>query len=114
MSVCIFCKIVEKIIPAGIVHESDNCIGFKDLNPVAPNHLLFIPKKHIESVDKMTEEDSHLIGKIIFEMTEYAKANHFSNGGYRIVNNTGADAGQTVFHIHFHLLAGRKMEWPPG
>ena len=78
MSVCIFCKIVEKIIPASIVHESDNCIGFKDLNPVAPNHLLFIPKKHIESVDKMTAEDSQVIGKIIFEMAEYANGISYS------------------------------------
>ncbi len=114
MSVCIFCKIVDKMIPANIVHESETCVGFKDINPVAPHHVLFIPKKHIESVDKMSESDSALVGKIIFEMTEYARANNFSNGGYRIVNNTGADAGQTVFHIHFHLLAGRKMEWPPG
>ena len=114
MSVCIFCKIVEKMMPASIVHESDTCIGFNDINPVAPNHILFIPKKHIESLDKMTDADSALIGKMILEMTEFARVNHFSKNGYRIVNNTGDDAGQTVFHIHFHLLAGRKMEWPPG
>jgi histidine triad (HIT) family protein len=114
MSVCIFCKIVEKMIPANIVYESDTCIAFNDINPVAPSHILFIPKKHIESVDKLTEADSGMIGKIILEITEYARKNNFSKNGYRIVNNTGADAGQTVFHIHFHLLAGRKMEWPPG
>ncbi len=114
MSVCIFCKIVEKMMPANIVHESDTCVAFNDINPVAPNHILFIPKKHIESVDKMTEADATIIGKMVFEMTEFARKNNFSKNGYRIVTNTGDDAGQTVFHIHFHLLAGRKMEWPPG
>lgn len=102
------------MIPANIVYESENCIAFTDINPVAPNHILFIPRKHIESVDKMSKEDAPLIGNIILEMTEYARKNNFNNGGYRIVNNTGSDAGQTVFHIHFHLLSGRKMEWPPG
>lgn len=114
MSSCIFCKIINREIPGKIAHESDVAIAFYDLNPVSPHHLLFIPKKHIESLDAMTEEDSSIISKVLFELSEFAKTNEYNKTGYRVVTNTGKDAGQTVFHIHFHLLAGREFNWPPG
>jgi histidine triad (HIT) family protein len=114
MSDCIFCKIVNKEIPAKIVLETETILAFEDLNPVAPTHLLFIPKIHIESLDKLTEKESGIIGNLLFEISNFANKNQLSKEGYRIVNNMGKQGGQTVYHIHFHLLAGRQMEWPPG
>jgi histidine triad (HIT) family protein len=114
MENCIFCKIINKEIPANIVFESDNLLAFKDLNPVAPIHILFIPKKHISSLDSMGLEDKSLLGELLYEISNYAKSIGLPENGYRVVNNMGKEAGQTVFHIHFHLIAGRKMKWPPG
>lgn len=114
MSDCIFCKIVNKEIPAKILFESENSIAFPDISPKAPTHILFIPKKHIESLDKLTVEDEKIIGKLMIEISEFARTQGLEKNGYRIVNNMGKDAGQTVFHIHFHLLAGREFNWPPG
>lgn len=114
MSGCIFCKIVNKEISTKILFESENSIAFPDMNPKAPTHILFIPKKHIESLDALQGEDEKILGKMMIEISEFARSIGLEKTGYRIVNNMGKDAGQTVFHIHFHVLAGREFNWPPG
>lgn len=111
---CIFCKIAKKEIPAEIVYEDDKIIAFKDTNPASPTHILFIPKDHIDSVNFLDEEHKHLIGEIFLKIKEVAQKMNIAEAGYRIVNNCGELGGQTVHHIHFHLLAGRQMQWPPG
>jgi histidine triad (HIT) family protein len=111
---CIFCKIAAGEIPATLVFQNEDVVAFKDLNPQAPTHILVIPKKHVGSVDEIENETTALLaGKCLMAARGIAQAQHL-NGGYRIVTNTGADAGQSVGHLHFHLLAGRKMSWPPG
>lgn len=110
---CIFCKIIEKQIPSTIVYEDELCLGFKDIKPIAPIHVLFIPKKHIPSLAQAKEEKD-LLGHILNTMARYAEIEGFEENGYRIVTNTGKHARQTVFHIHFHLIAGRRLSWPPG
>lgn len=114
MENCLFCKIVRKEIPAGIEYEDDDMIAFRDINPVAPVHILFIPKKHIESLDALEEGDKELIGRIHYRISRLAKKLGLDQKGYRVVNNMGKDGGQTVFHIHFHLLGGKAFRWPPG
>ena len=112
MEDCIFCKILSKEIPAEIVYEDDEILGFKDINPQAPVHLLFIPKKHVHSLNEMEEEDSAVLGKTIYRAKEYLKSQGYDN--YRLVFNCGSDAGQTVYHIHVHAMAGRHFVWPAG
>lgn len=114
MSITIFSKIINKEIPAKIVYEDEEILAFEDINPIAPVHILFIPKKHIESLDSISEEDAALVGRIFWRISEYAHKHELHEQGYRIINNTGKYAGQSVFHIHFHLLAGREFAWPPG
>jgi len=114
MSDCLFCKIAGGEIPAGIVYEDDDMIAFKDISPVAPVHVLFIPKKHIESLDTLSSEDAALAGKILFKAAEYARKEGLAEDGYRVINNIGKNGGQTVFHMHFHLIGGRACTWPPG
>lgn len=114
MENCLFCKIIAKEIPAKIEYEDEDMIAFHDINPVAPVHLLFIPKKHIESLDHIEEEDSLRMGRILFQISRVAKKLGLDKSGYRVVNNMGEDGGQTVFHIHFHLLGKRPHTWPPG
>jgi len=109
----IFKKIIDKEIPAEIVHEDDLCLAFQDLNPQAPIHLLVIPKKEIPFLSDLTEEDRELMGHLFFVAAQLAKTNGLENG-YRTVINCGEDGGQSVDHIHVHLLGGRKMTWPPG
>lgn len=109
---CLFCRIVRREIAAGIVHETEDLIAFRDINPQAPVHILIIPKTHIPSLDRAT--DAAMLGKLSLAASEIARAKGIAEDGYRTVMNTGAGAGQTVFHIHLHLLGGRKMEWPPG
>jgi histidine triad (HIT) family protein len=109
----IFKKIIDREIPAKIVYEDDLCLAFEDINPRAPTHLLVIPKKEIVSVDGIEPEDEALIGHLFTAMRKIA-AQLGLTGGYRVVTNCGRDAGQEVMHIHFHLLAGRKLAWPPG
>jgi histidine triad (HIT) family protein len=111
---CIFCKIAQKEIPGEIVYEDDKIIAFKDISPAAPIHILFISKEHINSVDDLDDENKDLIGHIFLKIKEVARELKIENEGYRIVNNCGELGGQTVNHIHFHLLAGRQMQWPPG
>lgn len=110
---CLFCKIVNGEIPGDIIYEDDKVIAFNDINPQAPVHFLVIPKVHIKSADAITEENFGLIGYIIYVASKLAKEMKLYNG-YRIVNNCGLEGGQTVNHIHFHVLGKRNMEWPPG
>ena len=109
MEDCIFCKIVKGEIPSNKVYEDDEILAFKDINPMAPVHILVIPKKHIESANDISEEDELLIGRMFTVIKKLAKENNLNNG-YRIVNNCGEDGGQAVKHLHFHLLGGRKLK----
>lgn len=115
MTDCIFCKIANKEIPSDIVYEDEEMLCFHDLEPKAPVHVLMIPKRHIESIDDLTEsdEDKELLGHMMAKVHVIAKMLDLTNG-YRLVNNCGEDGFQTVKHLHFHLLGKRKMTWPPG
>lgn len=110
---CIFCNIVSKKVNANILYEDDKIISFKDANPVAPVHFLIIPKKHILSMDNIDSEDVNIIYNIFKNIPFLCKKLEIS-GAYRIVNNCGRPAGQTVDHLHFHILGGRELKWPPG
>ena len=113
MSDCLFCKIANKEIPGEIVRETDDVVAFKDINPAAPTHVLVIPKRHISSAQDLTIEDGDLLGQLFETMAEIARESDLE-GGHRIVTNIGTDAGQSVHHLHFHLLGGRQLSWPPG
>ena len=110
---CIFCKIAHNEIPSKKLYEDDEIVAFNDLEPQAPVHVLIIPKAHISSANEITAENSDIIGKIFMVAAKIAKEQGLDKG-YRIVNNCGEDGGQTVQHLHFHLLGGRKMHWPAG
>jgi histidine triad (HIT) family protein len=114
MKDCIFCRIVEKEAPASIVYEDDRAIGFKDISPQAPAHILIIPKKHLRTVVETTEGDKELLGHLIYVANKIANDLKVSDKGFRLVINCGSQSGQMVWHIHIHLLAGRRMTWPPG
>ncbi|MFN3966595.1 MAG: histidine triad nucleotide-binding protein [Endomicrobiia bacterium] len=114
MNKCIFCQIINKEIKANIVYEDENVIAFRDINPQAPIHILIVPKKHISSVMFLDENDAQYIGYVYRACKEIAEKEKVSQTGFRIVVNTGPDAGQEVQHLHFHFLAGRKLNWPPG
>ncbi|NMC73841.1 MAG: histidine triad nucleotide-binding protein [Geobacteraceae bacterium] len=114
MDGCIFCRIIAGEVPARTVYEDEHLVVIEDISPVAPLHLLIIPRKHIVNSLEVREEDAFLIGRAFQVAAEIARENGVAEDGFRIVNNTNAGAGQTVFHIHFHLLAGRKFSWPPG
>lgn len=109
MENCLFCKIVKKEIPGNIVYEDEKVLAFKDIHPVAPVHILVIPKKHIDSLNEMVEEDVNLIGKIHLVIKKIAEEQGVSESGYRVVSNCGKDAGQEVKHLHFHLIAGKEL-----
>ena len=111
---CIFCKIANKEIPSKNVYEDNDVIAFQDVNPEAPVHILVIPKKHISSLNAATAEDEQLLGKILLTIQSIAKEQGIAEAGYRVVNNCGELGGQTVHHLHFHLLGGREMLWPAG
>jgi len=111
---CIFCKIVEKQIPCDLVYEDDKVIAFNDISPQAPIHVIIIPKQHIEDLNSINQESSELIGHIFMVAKEIAKKLDVAESGYRIVSNCGEHGGQTVQHVHFHLLGGRMLQWPPG
>ena len=110
---CLFCKIANGEIPSTKIYETDEIYAFADIDPQAPFHAIIIPKTHIGSADEINESNSYLIAKVFEVAAKIAKQENLSNG-YRIVNNCGADGGQTVGHIHFHLLARRNLQWPPG
>jgi len=114
MSDTIFSKIVRREIPADIVYEDDEVLAFRDLNPQAPVHVLFIPKQPLATLNDATAGDAELLGKLLLATAVYAKREGFAEQGYRTVINTNEDGGQTVYHLHVHLLAGRRMHWPPG
>ena len=114
MDNCIFCRIVAGTIPAKIVHQDDQVLAFEDINAQAPVHILVIPKRHVAAVQDCADDDQALLGKLLLTCAEVAQARKLDGSGYRIVTNTGADSGQTVFHLHLHVLGGRPMGWPPG
>ena len=110
---CLFCRIVAGEIPSDRVHEDEEVIAFRDINPQAPTHLLVIPRRHIADADALSEGDGPILARLFEVASRLADEAGLANG-YRIVTNVGTDAGQTVFHLHFHLLGGRPMGWPPG
>jgi len=114
MSETIFSKIIRREIPADIIHEDDDVLAFRDINPQAPVHILIIPKKPIATLNDIQPEDAPLIGKLFLTARQIAADQGFAENGYRTVFNCNRDGGQEVYHIHLHLLAGRPMNWPPG
>jgi len=114
MSEDLFLKIISREIPADIIYESDDVLAFRDINPQAPVHVLIIPKIHVRTVNDVNSSHADLLGELLFAATEIAKAEGIDESGYRLVMNCNAHGGQTVFHIHLHLLGGRQMHWPPG
>jgi histidine triad (HIT) family protein len=114
MSDCLFCKIVKREIPASIVFEDDRVLAFNDINPQAPTHILIVPKRHIASLNDLKPDDDGLVGELVRRAAAIAAERGHSAAGFREVFNTNRDAGQTVFHIHLHLLGGRSFHWPPG
>ena len=113
-SACLFCRIISGEIPATKVYEDDRIVAFNDINPQAPTHVLVVPKRHIATLDELTGDDDALVGEVVRRAAALARERGLSAGGFRTVFNTNRDAGQTVFHIHLHLLGGRTMAWPPG
>ncbi len=111
---CLFCKIAQGTVPAEIVYQDSQVVAFNDLHPHAPHHKLIIPRKHIATLNEAGEEDTALLGHLLLTATKLAKDNNIAEEGYRLVINTNPGAGQTVFHIHVHLLGGRRLTWPPG
>jgi histidine triad (HIT) family protein len=111
---CLFCKIINRTIPASIVFEDDHVLAFNDINPQGPTHVLVVPKRHIATLNDLTAEDDQIVGEVIRRAAAIAKERGISDGGFRVVFNTNRDAGQTVFHIHLHLIGGRSLGWPPG
>ena len=114
MNDCLFCKIIAGDIPSTKVYEDSEILAFRDIEPQAPEHIIIIPKTHISSANELTEENCRVVGNIFAVAAKIAKELGFSKDGYRIVNNCGINGGQTVGHIHFHLLGGRNLGWPPG
>ncbi len=114
MTDCLFCKIRDGEIPADIVFENDAVLAFNDVNPQAPIHIIIIPRKHISTINDVEDADELIMGKLFSAAKEIANQKGVSDDGYRLVVNCNEKAGQTVFHIHMHLLAGRAMTWPPG
>ena len=109
---CLFCKIIRGEIPAKLVAETEDCIAFRDINPQAPVHVLVVPRRHVASLDEL--RDAELLGKIGLLAAEIARSEGIAVSGYRTIINHGSDGGQSVAHLHLHLLGGRKMKWPPG
>ena len=114
MSDTIFSRILRKEIPADILHEDEHCMAFRDINAQAPTHVLVIPRRAFRNIAEMSDEDIPLVGHLFATARDLARSLGVEEGGYRLVINNGADAGQTVHHLHVHLLAGRPMNWPPG
>lgn len=111
---CLFCRIVAGEMSADIVHENDDVVAFRDIDPRAPTHVLVIPRRHVASVDDLDEETAPLVGELYLAARDVAREEGIAGDGYRLVMNTGEEAGQSVFHMHLHLLGGRPMDWPPG
>jgi histidine triad (HIT) family protein len=112
---CLFCRILEGTVPGDVVYQDNRCVVIRDINPQAPTHLLVVPREHMESLDDATQKDESLLGHLLRVAARVAYEHRLSDsGGYRVVINTGAGAGQSVFHLHVHILGGREMTWPPG
>lgn len=111
---CIFCKIVSSEIPADIVYHDEQVTAFRDIHPVAPTHILIVPNRHIESVSTIEVDDEQLVGHLFTVASQLANEEGISKGGYRLITNTGVDGGQTVLHLHLHLIGGRGMKYPMG
>jgi histidine triad (HIT) family protein len=111
---CLFCRIVRGEIPASLIAESDSCLAFRDINPQAPVHVLVIPRRHIASLAEAGPADAEILGQLSLLAAQVARDEGIEDTGYRTVVNTNGDAGQTVFHVHLHLLGGRSLAWPPG
>jgi histidine triad (HIT) family protein len=111
---CIFCKVVSGAIPAAKVHEDDVCVAFNDISPQAPTHIVIVPREHVGSLDTASSEHKATLGHLLLAAASIAKEKGFAENGYRVVINTNGDGGQTVFHLHVHLLAGRQFVFPPG
>jgi histidine triad (HIT) family protein len=114
MTDCLFCKIIAGQIPGAIVYQDDRLVAFKDINPQAPTHVLIVPRRHIATLNDLTPEDDGLVGEMTRRAAAIAGEHGHADRGYRTVFNCNADAGQTVFHIHLHVLGGRRLAWPPG
>jgi histidine triad (HIT) family protein len=114
MTHCIFCRIAAGEVPAQVVLETDTLLAFRDLNPVAPEHVLVIPRRHIATLDEAVEEDRGLLGDLMLAGAEVARCLGFAEDGYRTVMNCNHDGGQSVYHVHLHILGGRALSWPPG
>jgi histidine triad (HIT) family protein len=111
---CLFCRIVAGEVPADIVHQDDRCVAFRDINPQAPVHMLIIPREHLDSLDDASQRDEAQLGHLLRVAARIANEQELTESGYRTVINTGAGVGQSVFHLHVHVLGGRGMSWPPG
>ncbi|MCC6162190.1 MAG: histidine triad nucleotide-binding protein [Acidobacteria bacterium] len=114
MSSCLFCRIASGEIPARVIFQDANLVAFEDINPQAPLHCLVIPRRHIATLNDMTPDDAALVGAMQYRAAQIARERGYADGGFRTVFNCNAAAGQTVFHIHLHVLAGRTFDWPPG
>jgi histidine triad (HIT) family protein len=114
MADCLFCKIIEHAIPASIVYEDDRVVAFNDINPQGSTHVLVVPRRHIATLNDLTPDDDDIVGEVVRRAAAIAAERGIAAGGYRTVFNTNRDAGQTVFHIHLHLIGGRNLAWPPG
>ena len=114
MKDCLFCKVIAREVPSSIVYEDDRVLAFNDINPQAPTHVLVVPKRHIASLNDLTPEDDQIIGEIVRRAAAIAGEKGIAISGFRTVFNTNRGAGQTVFHIHLHLIGGRSLHWPPG
>jgi histidine triad (HIT) family protein len=114
MTSCIFCRIASGEIPANVVHADEHVVAFRDLNPQAPTHVLVVPRRHVSTLNEVGEADAELIGRMYQAAKAVAAGDGIAESGYRTVFNCNADAGQTVFHLHLHVLGGRVMGWPPG
>ena len=111
---CLFCKIADGSVPADVVHRDEHVVAFRDINPQAPAHILVIPRTHIGSLDEAGTEHADTLGRLMVAARDMARAEGIAEGGYRTVMNVGSDGGQTVHHVHLHVLGGRAMRWPPG
>jgi len=111
---CLFCRIIAGDIPGDLIHQDERCVAFRDINPQAPMHVLIVPREHLESLDEASQKDEALLGHLLRIGARLANDQGYADSGYRTVINTGAGAGQSVFHLHAHVLAGRPMNWPPG
>lgn len=114
MADCLFCRIAAREIPGDVVHEDERLVAFSDINPQAPTHVLIVPRRHISTLNDLTADDTELVGAMVRLAARIAADGGHAEAGYRTVFNCNAAAGQTVFHIHLHLLAGRNLAWPPG